>query len=64
VNKAGNQEKTDKKESQSYKRADYSGQKVQIDVKFVPSCCVIDGCKYYQYTAVDEYSTYRLVDFL
>ena len=37
-----------------YKRAEYPGQKVQIDVKYVPSYCVSNGQKYYQYTAVDE----------
>ncbi len=37
-----------------YKRASYPGEKVQIDVKFVPSWCVADGNKYYQYTAIDE----------
>ncbi len=44
-----------------YKRAEYPGQKVQIDVKFVPSYSVITGKKYYQYTAVDECTrwTYR-----
>ncbi len=59
-----------------YKRADYPGQKVQVDVKFVPSYCVVNGQKYYQYTAVDEctrwtfremydeHSTYSSVDFL
>lgn len=59
-----------------YKRADYLGQKVQIDVKYVPSHCVVDGKKYYQYTAVDEcsrwtfremydeHSTYSSNDFL
>ena len=26
-----------------YKRADYPGQKVQIDVKYVPSYCTING---------------------
>jgi len=39
-----------------YKKADFPGQKVQIDVKYVPSGCVKDGQKYYQYTAIDEYS--------
>lgn len=39
---------------QPYQRAEYPGQKVQIDVKFVPSYCVSNGQKYYQYTAVDE----------
>lgn len=37
-----------------YQRAEYPGQKVQIDVKFVPSYCVANGQKYYQYTAIDE----------
>lgn len=37
-----------------YQQADYPGQKVQIDVKYVPSRCVANGRKYYQYTAVDE----------
>jgi transposase-like protein len=37
-----------------YDRAAYPGQKIQIDVKYVPSECVADGQKYYQYTAVDE----------
>ncbi len=59
-----------------YQRADYPGQKVQIDVKFVPSYCVANGKKYYQFTAVDEcsrwtfremydeHSTYSAKDFL
>ena len=42
-----------------YEAALYPGQKVQIDVKFVPSRCVAGDTKYYQYTAIDEYS--RLV---
>lgn len=44
-----------------YKRADYPGQKLQLDVKYVPSYCVSNGKKYYQYTAVDECTrwTYR-----
>ena len=59
-----------------YKRADYPGQKVQVDVKFVPAYCVANGQKYYQYTAIDEcsrivfremydeHSTYSSYDFL
>lgn len=44
-----------------YQRADYPGQKLQLDVKYVPSYCVSDGGKYYQFTAKDECSrwTYR-----
>ncbi len=59
-----------------YQRAEYPGQKVQIDVKYVPSYCVSNGQKYYQYTAIDEctrycfremydeQSTYSSLDFL
>ena len=43
-----------KKKPKPYQRADYPGQKVQIDVKYVPSRCVANGQKYYQFTAVDE----------
>ena len=39
-----------------YKWAYYIWQKVQIDIKYVPSKCVLNGKKYYQYTAVDECS--------
>lgn len=48
------QKKKRKKKPKPYKRAEYPGQKIQLDVKFVPSYCVVDGKKYYQYTAVDE----------
>ena len=46
-----------------YQRAEYPGQKVQIDVKYVPGRCVANGMKYYQYTAVDECTrwTYRQI---
>ena len=48
--------KKNKRKPKPYKRAAYIGQKVQIDVKFVPSECVTDGKKYYEYIAVDECS--------
>jgi transposase InsO family protein len=41
-------------EPKLYTKADYPGQKIQIDVKYVPSNCVANNEKYYQYTAVDE----------
>lgn len=59
-----------------YERAAYPGQRIQIDVKFVPNYCVANGEKYYQYTAIDEctrfcyremyaeHSTYSSKDFL
>jgi transposase len=43
-----------KKKPKPYQRAEYPGQKVQIDVKYVPSRCVADGRRYYQFTAKDE----------
>ena len=64
------------KKPKPYQRAEYPGEKVQVDVKFVPSYCVVNGQKYYQYTAVDEctrwtfrelydeHSTYSSTDFL
>lgn len=53
--------KKKKRKLKVYQRAAYPGQKVQIDVKYVPSYCITNGKKYYQYTAVDECSrwTYR-----
>ncbi len=65
-----------KRRNKPYQRAEYPGQKVQLDVKYVPSSCVTDGRKYYQYTAVDEctrwtyrymydeHSTHSSIDFL
>lgn len=49
------------KKPKPYERADYPGQKLQLDVKYVPGYCVADGGKYYQFTAKDECSrwTYR-----
>lgn len=46
--------KRKERKNKPYTRAEYPGQKVQVDVKFVPTECVANGRKYYQYTAVDE----------
>lgn len=50
-----------KKNPKPYTRAEYPGQKLQVDVKYVPSKCVSTGQKYYQFTAIDECTrwTYR-----
>jgi len=50
-----------KRKPKPYQRAEYPGQKVQIDVKYVPSKSVVDGNKYYVYVAKDECTrwTYR-----
>ena len=48
-----------------YEQMQYPGQRIQIDVKFVPSVCLVNeakGQKYYQYTAIDEYSRWRFVE--
>jgi len=56
----GNTEKARKGyKPKPYEQMTYPGQKVQIDVKFVPKYCVAGEEKYYQYTAIDEYT--RLV---
>ena len=49
-----------------YEKMQYPGQRVQIDVKYVPATCLvgdaaIDG-GYYQYTFIDEYSRFRFLE--
>ena len=48
-----------------YEQMRYPGQRVQIDVKHVPSACIVGdaaGEKFYQYTAIDEFSRFRFVE--
>lgn len=49
-----------------YEKMDYPGQRVQIDVKFVPKSCLVgeaaEGEGYYQYTFMDEYSRFRYLE--
>jgi transposase InsO family protein len=48
-----------------YEKMQYPGQRVQIDVKFVPAVCLVGdakGKKFYQYTAIDEYSRFRYLE--
>ena len=48
-----------------YEQMQYPGQRVQIDVKFVPEACIVGdakGQKFYQYTAIDEYSRFRYLE--
>lgn len=49
-----------------YEQMTYPGQRVQIDVKFVPKSCIaeeglIDG-GFFQYTFIDEYSRFRILE--
>ena len=51
--------------SKPYEQMQYPGQRVQIDVKFVPAVCIVGeakGQKFYQYTAIDEYSRFRYLE--
>lgn len=48
-----------------YEKMFFPGQRVQVDVKFVPAVCIVgqaSGEKYYQYTAIDEYSRFRYIE--
>ena len=48
-----------------YEKMFYPGQRIQIDVKYVPSACLVsevEGEKFYQYTAIDEYSRFRYIE--
>ena len=41
------------------------GQRVQVDVKHVPASCIVSNTldqKFYQYTAIDEFSRFRYVE--
>lgn len=43
----------------------YPGQRVQIDVKHVPASCLVGdakGKRFYQYTAIDEFSRFRYLE--
>ena len=48
-----------------YEKMHYPGQRVQVDVKVVPTACIVGdakGQKFYQYTAIDEYSRFRYIE--
>lgn len=48
-----------------YEKMDYPGQRIQVDVKFVPSVCLVNeakGLHFYQCTAIDEFSRWRFVE--
>lgn len=53
-------------ESKPYQQMTHPGERVQIDVKYVPLKCLtkeikeMDG-RYYQYTAIDEYTRQRVL---
>ena len=54
-----------------YEQMQHPGQRVQIDVKYVPAACLVgaavddakeNGGYYYQYTFIDEYSRFRYLE--
>ena len=48
-----------------YEKMRFPGERVQIDVKFVPEACIVGdaaGEKFYQYTAIDESSRWRYLE--
>lgn len=48
-----------------YEQMQYPGQRVQIDVKFVPKACIVgqsEPTQWYQYTFIDEYSRFRYLE--
>ena len=48
-----------------YEQMTYPGQRVQMDVKYVPAACIVGeakGQKFYQYTAIDEFSRLRYLE--
>ncbi len=54
-----------------YRKADYPGQKVRIEVKYVPSFCLVGSAVedaiesvsyYYQHTFIDEFSRFHYLD--
>ena len=48
-----------------YEQMNYPGQRVQMDVKHVPAACLVGDAsckKFYQYTAIDEFSRFRYVE--
>jgi len=51
--------------TKEYEKMQYPGQRVQIDVKYVPKVCLVENDRadggFYQYTFIDEYSRYRIL---
>jgi Transposase and inactivated derivatives len=45
-----------------YEQMSHPGERIQIDVKVVPRKCIAEeGLRLYQYTAIDEYSRFRIL---
>lgn len=60
--------KKKKEQPPAVPKARYPGERIQIDVKYVPMECIREeeknkGIRYYQYTAIDEYTRIRYLYF-
>jgi len=60
--------KKKKYEPKLYQPMRYPGERVQVDVKYVPKACMTKELierneRYYQYTAIDEYTRQRVIWF-
>lgn len=58
-----NQKKKRKYKPKKYVQMTYPGERLQIDTKDVPSKCLPNGQKLYQFTAIDEFTRLRYIYF-
>ena len=66
LNMFQNRKKRKNKASKPYPTPSIPGEKIQIDVKYVPSSCLVGklkGSRLYQYTAIDEATRLRYLAF-
>ena len=66
LNMFQNRKKRQNKASKPYHTPSIPGEKIQIDVKYVPSSCLVGklkGSRLYQYTAIDEATRLRYLAF-
>lgn len=59
LNLIENKPKIKVKKTKPYIQMTYPGERIQIDIKHVPTNCLTCESKLYQYTAIDEYSRVR-----
>lgn len=53
--------KKSKRKVKPYVQMTFPGERIQVDIKFVPTECIVGNEKLYQYTAIDEYSRFRYI---
>jgi transposase InsO family protein len=53
------EQKKKKRKPKPYIQMTFPGERIQVDVKFVPLRCISGNMKLYQYTAIDEFSRVR-----